>query len=65
MDSKKLVLWMREERVGTGEGGVLMEVRGTGSTSGSSEESSEPTGGGGGRRRGGGSLRMEPGEMLG
>lgn len=62
MDSKKLVLWISEERVGAGEGGVLMEVRGTMSASGSTEKSLEPTGGGGGRRRGGGSLRMDAGE---
>lgn len=48
MDSRKLVLWMREERVGPGEGGVPVEVRGTGSVSGSKEEDSEPAGGGGG-----------------
>lgn len=56
------MLWIREQRVRAGDGGVLMEVRGTGSASGSTEESSEPTGGGGGRSRGGGSLRMDPGE---
>lgn len=64
MDSKKLVLWIREERIGAGEGGALMEVRGMGSASGSTEELSEPTGGGGGRSSGGGSLRMEPGETV-
>lgn len=58
------MLWISEERVGAGEGGVLMQVRGIGSASGSKVESSEPTGGGGGRRRGGGSLRVEPGEMV-
>lgn len=47
-DSKKLVLWTREERVGAGEGGVLVAARGTGSASGGREEESEPTGGGGG-----------------
>lgn len=57
------MLWISEERVGAGEGGVLMEVRGIGRTSGNTEELSEPTGGGGGRSRGGGSLRTEPGEM--
>lgn len=46
-DSRKLVLWMREERAGgAGEGGVLVEVRGTGSVSGSREEDS--AGGAGG-----------------
>lgn len=59
MDSRKLVLWMRAERLAAGDGGVLREVRGTGRTSGSKAES-EPVGGGGGRSRGGGSLRMEP-----
>lgn len=47
-DSKKLVLWTREERTGAGEGGVLVEVWGTGRVSGSREEESELTGGGGG-----------------
>lgn len=50
--------------MGAGEGGRLMEVRGTGSASGSREELSESTGGGGGRRRGGGSLRIDPGETV-
>lgn len=57
MDSKKLVLWISEERAG--EGGVPTEVQGTCSASGSTEELS---GGGGGRSRGGGSLRIVPGE---
>ena len=48
MDSKKLVLWMRGERVGAGEGGVLVEVRRIGRLSGSRQEESEPAGGGGG-----------------
>lgn len=56
------MLWIREERIGAGEGGVLTEVRGIGSASGSTGVLSEPTGGGGGRSRGGGSLRIEPGE---
>lgn len=56
------MLWISEEFKGTGDGGVSVEVRGLGSTSGSTEELSVPTGGGGGRRRGGGSLRKEPGE---
>jgi len=58
------VLWISEERIGAGEGGLLTEVRGTGSASGSTEETSQPAGGGGGWRRGGGSLRLEPGEMV-
>lgn len=58
------MLWISEQRVGAGEEGVLMEVRGTGRASGSTEKSSKPTGGGGGRRRGGGSLRMDPGETV-
>lgn len=53
---------MRGERDGAGEGGVLVEIRGTGTASGSTEEVSDPTGGGGGRSRGDGSLRIEPGE---
>lgn len=61
IDSRKLVLWIREERVAAGDGGVLREVRGTGRTSGS-KELSEPAGGGGGRSRGGGSLRTEAGD---
>lgn len=56
------MLWISEERVGAGDGGVLIEVRGIGSASGRIEELSEPTGGGGGRSKGGGSLRIEPGE---
>lgn len=58
------MLWISEEHIGAGEAGLLMEVRGIGSASGSTEEMSEPTGGGGGRSRGGGSLRVEPGEMV-
>lgn len=61
MDSRKLVLWIREEREGIGEGGVLLHLRGKGRVS-RKRELSEPTGGGGGRRRGGGSLRLEPGD---
>lgn len=64
MDSRKLVLWISEQCVGTGEGGLLMEVRGTDRTSGSTGALSRPNGGGGGRSKGGGSLRKDPGEMV-